>query len=71
MKNMSKPFQARGCPRCEDRKIVDPLFLNEAKDSFATLLVELIDFCNKNKIDHRSMPVLQQLARSIRILEMI
>lgn len=64
-------YKARGCPRCEDRKIVDPVFLNEAQSAFASLTVDLIKFCNDHKVDHRKLPVLQKVAHIIRILEMM
>lgn len=58
------------CPRCHDRKVIDPLFLQEAKNSFIKLMAELVLFAHANKIDHRKMPVLTEVATVIRIMEM-
>lgn len=57
------------CPRCEDQIIIDPFFLEEAKQSFASLLVEIIMFAKAHKIDHTKMPILTEVARTIRIVE--
>ena len=57
------------CPRCEDMTIVDPNFLEETKSAFAQLTVDLVVFCKQNKVDHKDLPILQSIARVIRIVE--
>lgn len=57
------------CPRCEDRSIIDPFFLEETKSTFAQLTVELVIFMKKHKIDHRDLPILATVAQTIRIIE--
>lgn len=57
------------CPRCEDRQIIDPFFLEETKATFAQLTVDLIIFAKKHKIDHTDMPILATVAQTIRIIE--
>lgn len=57
------------CPRCEDMHIIDPIFLEETKATFAQLTVDLIIFAKKHKIDHTDLPILQTVSRTIRIIE--
>lgn len=58
------------CERCVDMSIIDPIFLEETKATFAQLTVDLIIFAKKHKIDHHNdMPILATVARTIRIIE--
>lgn len=49
--------------------IIDPVFLEETKSAMGQLTVDLVAFCIQKKIDHKDLPVLQSIARAIRILE--
>ena len=57
------------CPRCNGQHIVDPMFLEETKKACADLMVELVIFAKKHKLDHNNMPVLTEVARVIRELQ--
>lgn len=57
------------CPRCEDREIIDPIFLEETKATFAQLTVDLVIFIKKHKIKNDDLPILATVARTIRIIE--
>ena len=57
------------CDRCEDMKIIDPIFLEETKAAFAELTADLVIFAQKHKIDYKDMPILTSVARTIRIIE--
>ena len=57
------------CPRCEDQHIIDPIFLDETKATFAQLTADLVIFAQKHKIDYKDMPILTSVARTIRIIE--
>ena len=59
------------CPRCRNLKVVDPFFIEEAKKAFVKLTAELVIFADENKIDHKKMPVLTEVAKVIRIIEML
>lgn len=57
------------CPRCEGQLIIDAFFLEETKQAMADLLVQIIVFAKENKLDHTKMPILTEVARTIRIVE--
>lgn len=58
-----------GCPRCDGQYIIDPIFVEQAKASVGKLLVELVAFAKKHKLDHNNMPVLGEVGQVIRELE--
>jgi len=45
------------------------MFLEETKKACADLMVELVIFAKKHKLDHNNMPVLTEVARVIRELQ--
>lgn len=59
----------RGCPVCENQKIVDPKFLEEAKVAAADLMAELIVFAHNKKVDYRTLPAFTKMATFVRIIE--
>lgn len=59
------------CPRCDGRNVVDPMFVREARNTFVKLTAELVLFADNNKIDYRKMPILTEVARAVRIIEMM
>lgn len=59
------------CPRCDGLNTIDPIFLTECRKTVGKLIAELVIFANDNKLDHRKMPVLAEVAKVARILEMM
>lgn len=62
---MPRPY----CERCDGMKVIDPEFLESAKGACANFMIELIKFAKQNKLDHRNMPILTELATIIREIE--
>lgn len=58
-----------GCPRCDGMMVMDPMFGEQAIGAFDQLLVELVAFAKKHKLDHTKMPVLAEVGNVLRELK--
>lgn len=58
-----------GCPRCDGMMVMDPVFGETAVVAFDKLLVELVAFAKKHKLDHNNMPVLAEVGNVLRELK--
>lgn len=59
------------CPRCTGLKVIDPLYIIEAKKTCAELSAQLLIFAKEQRIDYRDIPAFTEVARMIRVLEML
>ena len=58
-----------GCTRCDGMMVLDPQFGEYAIETVDKLLVELVAFAKKHKLDHNNMPVLYEVGNVIRELK--